>query len=164
MQTWTFTEARPPAGGPWDNEPDKAQWVDAATDLDCLVVRHVNFGYLCGYVGVPDGHALHGRQWQGIEPLGGHRGVNYSAYCQEGYEGGAGICHIPGPGRPAKIWWFGFDCGHLGGRYSDYHPTTSAVVQEILGNDSPYSQGVYRDFEYVKTEVTKLARQLRETR
>lgn len=41
--------------GPWDQEPDKVQWLDEATDLDALAVRNAGGG-LCGYVGVPPGH------------------------------------------------------------------------------------------------------------
>lgn len=45
--------------GPWDDEPDKVQWEDAATELPCLIVRN-GLGALCGYVGVPEGHPWHG--------------------------------------------------------------------------------------------------------
>lgn len=45
--------------GAWQNEPDKVQWVDEATGLDCLIVRNGG-GALCGYVGVPEGHPWHG--------------------------------------------------------------------------------------------------------
>ena len=42
-----------PSRGPWDNEPDKAQWIDEASGYDCLIVRGGG-GALCGYVGVPE--------------------------------------------------------------------------------------------------------------
>lgn len=45
--------------GPWHDEPDKIQWVDEETGLDCLIVRN-HGGALCGYVGVPDGHPAYG--------------------------------------------------------------------------------------------------------
>lgn len=45
--------------GPWDDEPDKLQWTDTVTGLPCLIVRN-QAGALCGYVGVPTGHPLHG--------------------------------------------------------------------------------------------------------
>jgi hypothetical protein len=50
--------------GPWNAEPDKVQWVDEATGLDCLIVRN-NGGALCGYVGVPEGHPWHGVDYSG---------------------------------------------------------------------------------------------------
>lgn len=41
--------------GEWDREPDKVQWVDEASGLDCLIVRGPH-GALCGYVGVAESH------------------------------------------------------------------------------------------------------------
>ncbi len=41
--------------GPWQDEPDKAQWLDAGSRLPCLIVRGP-VGALCGYVGLPPGH------------------------------------------------------------------------------------------------------------
>lgn len=26
------------------------------------------------------------------------------------------VCHVPEPGEPDSVWWFGFDCAHLGDR------------------------------------------------
>lgn len=45
--------------GPWQDEPDKVQWVDEATGLDCLMVRN-SAGTWCGYVGVGPDHPWHG--------------------------------------------------------------------------------------------------------
>jgi hypothetical protein len=42
--------------GPWDNEPDKVQWQDAATGLPCIARRSEAMGSWCGYVGVAEGH------------------------------------------------------------------------------------------------------------
>lgn len=56
-KSWTFPERcnRVKWGpGPWDGEPDKMQWTDPATGLDCLIVRNT-LGALCGYVGVTPG-------------------------------------------------------------------------------------------------------------
>ena len=39
----------------WLNEPDKANWIDEATGLDCMIHRGQS-GALCGYVGVPESH------------------------------------------------------------------------------------------------------------
>jgi hypothetical protein len=50
------------ARGPWDTEPDKAQWQDRATGLPCLIVRS-RIGALFGYVGVLPGHPLHGVEY-----------------------------------------------------------------------------------------------------
>ncbi len=43
--------------GPWQAEPDKVEWRHLG--LPCLIVRNGS-GALCGYVGVPPTHPLHG--------------------------------------------------------------------------------------------------------
>jgi hypothetical protein len=50
--------------GEWQNEPDKVQWVDEATGLDCLIVRGPS-GALCGYVGVGESHPYFGIEYSG---------------------------------------------------------------------------------------------------
>lgn len=54
--------------GPWQDEPDKRQWQDEVTKLPCLLVRGPH-GALCGYVGVPKGHPLHGIDYGQSAPL-----------------------------------------------------------------------------------------------
>lgn len=161
IRTWTFPERRPATSGPWDDEPDKAQWVDEATGLDCLIVRN-RLGALCGYVGLPPGHRLHGVDYYDAEDaadLHVHGGLTFADRCQEGAEDGPGVCHVPEPGRPAEVWWLGFDCAHAG--------DLSPGLQEDLakaGVDTSWRSGmfadVYRDFGYVQGQVTDLARQL----
>lgn len=84
--------------GPWIDEPDKIQWVDEATDFDCLAVRNT-FGAWCGYVGVPDTHPFHGvgysacpdgaceNSWEcGHSPesrLSVHGGITFADACHE---------------------------------------------------------------------------------
>lgn len=58
------------------------------------------------------------------------------------------ICHLPEPGEPDGVWWFGFDCAHSG----DLSPLRE---YEPLFND-----GAYRDIDYVTGEVQSLAKQL----
>lgn len=43
--------------GPWASEPDKVQWLDAETQLPCIVLRGP-VGALCGYVGIYADHPL----------------------------------------------------------------------------------------------------------
>lgn len=47
------------SNGQWKDEPDKLQWIDEKTGLDCLIVRNPNALNLCGYVGVPKTHPLY---------------------------------------------------------------------------------------------------------
>ncbi len=59
------------------------------------------------------------------------------------------ICHLPEPGEPDDIHWFGFDCSHAG----DEAPGLSQRYREAVGDQ-------YRDIEYVKAECRSLAQQL----
>jgi len=91
--------------GAWDNEPDRDEW--RAHGFPCLIVRN-RYGALCGYVGLPPGHPLHGKDYSDDETadLDVHGGLTYANAC-------AGhICHVPREGEPAEVWWLGFDCGH----------------------------------------------------
>jgi hypothetical protein len=145
--------------GPWNNEPDKAQWQDEATKLPCLIVRNGGVtGSLCGYVGVPQGHPLYGK---GDVDVDVHGGLTFASGCSHGPEDQS-ICHIPAPGESDNVWWFGFDCGHA----YDLAPALQALLPRVLPDDLMsrlqqfHLRDVYRDFAYVKAEVTQLAAQL----
>jgi len=130
--------------GPWQQEPDKVQWIDQTTNLDCLIVRGP-IGALCGYVGVPEGHPLHGKEYD--EPdVEVHGGLTFANLCADSKDEARHICHVPAPGRPDHIFWFGFDCAHSG----DYTPEPMRHRAD----------DVYRDLEYVRGQVESLARQL----
>lgn len=152
MQTWKHdaSEKEYPLDGPWADEPDKGQWVDEKTDLDCLIVRN-HMGTLCGYVGVAEGHPAFAQGYDLLPDLVVHGGVTFTGLCREDAEEGHGICHIPEEGRPDKVWWVGFDCGHAW----DVIP----IMQKYsltLDRDSEY-----RDWDYVKSECELLAQQLK---
>lgn len=133
--------------GPWMKEPDKAQWIDEATGLDCLIVRQPRAGHLCGYVGVPPGHVLYEKDWQEAdELLDMHGGCTFSRFCQPHETEDSGICHVPGPGRPDQVWWIGFDCAHSG----DFSPGL------LIG----LNHCTYKPFEYVQKQCADLAAQL----
>lgn len=119
--------------GPWQDEPDKAVWVDEKTGLDCLLVRGP-VGALCGYVGVPEDHPWHGRDYSASDHIcdetcdegycskrhdgspdsivNVHGGLTFANECHPDDDPSTGICHLPQSGRPEHIWWFGFDCAH----------------------------------------------------
>ncbi len=163
-------------GGPWDDEPDKAAWVDEAPGLDCMIVRGP-MGALCGYVGVPEGHPWHGKSyddclegnackapehegshWACQSPDGTarvHGGLTFADACSPSEKGpGHGICHIEQPGRPQHVWWFGFDCAHA----YDLVPKMLAFYRDR--GMRRLDDEVYRAFPYVVSEVTQLASQL----
>lgn len=151
--------------GPWQGEPDKLQWIDEATGLDCLIVRGPS-GALCGYVGVPEGHPYFGVEYHGCtitpacgEDYCGHRperaievhgGLTFSDFCHEGPPE-CGICHTPVEGRPDRVWWLGFDCAHSG----DLTPKYAADP------NWPIRDGWYKSRKYVEREVVQLAAQLK---
>ena len=158
--------------GQWDDEPDKAQWVDEATGLDCLIVRGP-MGALCGYVGVPDSHPWHGKGYSEClhdcneedhycwehspgSAVRVHGGLTFAAACHPDERGeGYGICHVAEPGRPDDVWWFGFDCAHA------YDLTPGMILADrMIGHSGFSGEDIYRTFGYVQRECADLARQL----
>ena len=152
--------------GPWLTEPDKVVWVDEATDLDCMAHRGP-LGAWCAYVGVPEGHPAYGQGYDDVD-VDAHGGLTYAAGCQETDDPAFGICHVPQEGRPAVVWWLGFDCHH----FMDYAPRMKEVHAQIAADvaavrdraghswDESDWQEVYRDLEYVIAECETLAAQL----
>jgi len=131
--------------GPWMHEPDRMQWRHEG--LDCLIVRNT-VGALCGYVGVPPGHAIHEVDYAGVHEqfpdVSVHGGLTYADKCQ------GPICHVPEPGQSDDVWWLGFDAAHIGD-----------LIPGRLGDDWPlFKDDVYRDLAYVTREVNQLAEQL----
>lgn len=169
MKTWTTIDKSDWGHGLWQDEPDKVQWVDETTGLDCLIVR-TPLGHLCGYVGVPPDHPWHGVDYGGCTKghshgedddivwcdwtpdniIRVHGGLTFAAGCQESDDPSTGICHVPAPGRPDDVWWFGFDHAHLG----DLSPGMRRWGRTDGGRD------VYRDLGYARRECGRLAAQL----
>jgi hypothetical protein len=158
LRTWNFAETHPKHDGPWRDEPDKAQWIDEATDLDCLAVRN-RLGAWCGYVGLPPGHPLHGFDYEQApeaRDIEVHGGLTFADKCAEGSEDEPRICHVPAPGRPADVWWLGFDCAHAG----DLVPGMQDAYTAAGINRPGGYRDTYRTFAYVQAECTSLASQL----
>lgn len=126
--------------GPWVEEPDREDFRYAG--LACFVHRGPS-GHWCGYVGVPPAHPLYGKNGDDID-VEVHGGLTYSSRC-------AGhICHVPRNGEPDTVWWFGFDCAHLG----DMSPADNRYDRH-----SPHE--TYKTVSYAKTETRRLAKQLK---
>lgn len=146
IQTWNFVDKSEwKSRGEWDDEPDKAHWVDAHTGLDCLIHRGPS-GALCGYVGVPESHPLFGKDYDDAD-VSVHGGLTFSDRCH-GDENGRGICHPTNKAANETVWWLGFDCAHAG----DFCPS----YQEYRFG----CYDTYKNFNYTKHEVESLARQL----
>jgi len=138
--------------GPWQQEPDRLDFVHAG--YACLVTRHPRHGHLCGYVGVDETHPLFGDPYQETpEEIDVHGGLTYSARCS------GQVCHVPAPGMPEDVWWFGFDAAHGG----DLSPGIAAREREYAP-PLPSIPGFcerYRSLEYMRCETESLAEQLR---
>lgn len=134
------------AEGPWMGEPDKVQWIDPDTGYDCLIVRN-HLGALCGYVGLPPGHPDYAKDYDAVD-VSVHGGLTFAGYCDPS-ESDETICHRPAEGRPEKVFWLGFDCGH----FMDLQPGLFGIGG--LGNET------YKDIGYVANEVEILAGQLK---
>lgn len=160
---WRYKDKSNWAEGPWQDEPDKAQWTDPKTGLPCLLVRQGQ-GSLCGYVGVPKGHPLFGVGYSDLdEELEVHGGITYTSLCEPHEDNPElGVCHVVEGGE--KVWWWGFDAGHAGDRTPD--PRRRDAVDNMVSGifdmiDSwPMGDGGYRDLAYMTGEVTDLAEQL----
>lgn len=166
---WTFVDKSLWGTGPWSSEPDKLQWEDPQTGMPCLAVRSFQ-GNWCGYVGVEPGHPFYGIPYAACArrpiPCVGddcshtpedlfdvHCGVNYSRACTDNPEG---ICHVPSPGEPEHLWWFGFDCGHA----FDISPVLNAQLRAMGSHPFDVPEMTYKSLEYVRTECRRLALQL----
>lgn len=151
--------------GPWSDEPDKVQWKDETTGLPCLAVRNGRGGgNWCGYVGVDATHPLYEKHYDTAHDLAGgyggdpgtgisvHGGLTYADHCAHSTDESQGICHVPDPGEPDDVWWFGFDCAHS----MDFTPGIASRYR-----DWPAIPGeIYRTLGYVREEVRRLARDL----
>jgi hypothetical protein len=102
-------------------------------------------GALCGYVGVPKGHPAHGADYMDVD-VSVHGGLTYGDECNDV------VCHVPEPGRPDDVYWFGFDCGH----FDDIIPAMETHVPRL----SAMTHGTYKTIAYVRAEITHLAEQL----
>lgn len=128
--------------GPWLHEPDRVDFEHAG--LPCLLLRN-RAGAWCGYAAVPPGHPLHGKDYE-TPDVEVHGGLTYASACDRH------ICHVPKPGEPDDVWWFGFDCSHSG----DISPAYDLPRGERY---SSYTDQ-YRTVDYARAETARLAEQL----
>ena len=118
--------------GPWDGEPDECEWTSKDGYL-CAILRHPHSGHLCGYVGVEPSHPQCNRSYIGNSFEGSvHGGLTFSNSDRGN----------------SNLWWFGFDCAHIGDR--------------TPGGDKWQKDGIYRDIYFVIAECEELAKQIGE--
>lgn len=155
----------------WETEPRHKEF--EADGLPCVMTRGPG-GHWCGYVGVPEGHALHGVGYSDtiisppksliertvdIDKIGainvlsaGLKSSDPYAACELALlidvHGGLTYASERKPGgEPDAHWWIGFDCAHAGDLSPEYDRYST-------GDD------VYRDAEYVEAECRSLAKQI----
>jgi hypothetical protein len=129
--------------GEWDNEPDRVDFIHVG--YSCFIMRN-HSGAWCGYVGVPSNHVGYGQDYNEMcEHVDVHGGLTYADKCR------GSICHIPEPGMPDDVWWFGFDTAH----YNDKVP--GMEFYRFYDKD----ERVYRNMEYTINETKQLAEQLK---
>lgn len=168
-------DRHPDGDGPWKMEADKVAWRDPATNMDCIIRRSKQGGYLCGYVAVPPGHPTFGFDGDALAALGihPHGGVDHGAPCEEWVPEPVSVCHVRE--RDAAIrrnttkaaaaaeidrqhddaWWFGFNCDKPG----DLQPGQRNAAATDRGSRVGV-RSVYRDENYVLAHVVDLAAQL----
>lgn len=126
-QFYRIPERHPDRLGPWSDEIDKLAWRDAASGLDCILLRQPS-GVWAGYVGIDPGHPLYGYRHDAIPAalrLSPHGGLDYSAPCQQGPRRteATRVCHVSvAAGRQTPHsdnldddkWWLGFECDKPG--------------------------------------------------
>ncbi len=132
--------------GPWQTEPDRVEW--RSHQFPCLIVRNDSCGNLCGYVGVPAMHPWYGKGYDDVEAEV-HGSLTFAGGCHDD----SPICHVPKRGEPKDVWWFGFDCAHLG----DLVPFMSKIRAE---RESRFDFGEsYKGIPFLTAEVELLAKQ-----
>lgn len=164
-------DVHPTSDGPWATEADKIAWTDPVSGYGCIIRRHPAGGYLCGYVSVPPGHPLFGRESGTLTGImiGVHGGLDYSAACEDWEDEDRSVCHPNGvpPGFQQGIhrneaadddaWWFGFSCNQR----TDLLPEDARRPREARTPAFGIDDSTYRTEAFVYAECIRLAAQLK---
>lgn len=114
-------------------------WSDEWEGYRLLAVKHPRMGHWCGYVGVPDTHEYHGKDYDDV-PVEVHGGLTYASDRAPRKD-------------PDGLWYLGFDCAHCG----DLIPGIANYV------GAPYTDlgDTFKDLDFVKRECMALAAQFK---
>lgn len=121
----------------WESEPDRISYEDEETGYPCLILRTATTGSLCGYVGTKEDHAAYQKDYDSVHEeynISVHGGLSYSGTHKD---------------ESKDIWWIGFDCAHAGDLIPEFN---------FHGGD------IYRNIEYVKSEIASLCTALKTAR
>ena len=153
------------------------------SEFRCIVIA-TDMGHRCGYVGVPKGYLLFSKTysdfitdemkdaWKKVreEPVG-KRGI-IDLVCHDPnkprigflFAVHGGITFSDADGKypiESELWWFGFDCGHIGDAKDE--SIMSEECKEIEQRyPSSFQEGVVRTLDYCVGECESLAKQIRE--
>lgn len=133
----------------WAIEPNRVSFTYKG--FECLIVRNDILGFLTGYVAVPEGHVLYGKDYgsEAVYSIDVHGGMTFSE---------EGMTYINGTGNyfkrfknahGKKLWWIGFDCGHAGDLVPYIHGFGLLSIGET-----------YKNIDFVKNEIKSMIDQI----
>lgn len=130
---------------PWEDEPDRAEWIQEPSGYKCRIRRNPITGTLCGYVGIPKGHRFWGVGYEGhnteVDDISDnvHGGLTYSQEEDDGW------------------WYFGFDTAH----HDDFSPKiVELLIDRHISNSRFYDSLNYKAWEYVDDQIYWLGKRL----
>ncbi|MFV0622661.1 hypothetical protein ACBY01_01440 [Sphingomonas sp. ac-8] len=165
-------DVHPTSDGPWSTEADKIAWTDPASGYPCIIRRSPLHQHLCGYVAVPPGHPLYGREYGTLFGImiGVHGGIDYSDVCERDAHEDRSICHVAadvGSRQEARravadnhdddAWWFGFSCDQRDDLVPSDTRRPGGYKTPAFGVDDP----TYKTEAFVYGECVRLAAQLK---
>jgi len=164
MQTERWIDKSKWGDGAWQHEPDRIEW--RAFGFACLMLRNPHGGMWCGYVGLPPGHAWHGKDYDDID-VSVHGGLTFAERCMDDDRPmRERVCHVPQPGESDDVWWLGFDCHHFMDLAPGHEATMRVIDIQLMSKygATPPRDYTYRDVAYVQLEVEQLAAQCKEAK
>lgn len=109
------------------------------------VITHNGRGFRCGYVRVPIGHPMHGKDWDEVDYLDVHGGITFAEADKPCDKGGKD-----------NAWWLGFDCAHYDDAQDPSLPHEWAYPSAyLLGGGTSI-----KTTEFVRRECFSLAEQI----
>lgn len=161
----------PVEAGPWSLEADKIAWTDQMSGYGCIIRRSIERGHLCGYVSIPPGHPLYGRELGSLTgiTIGVHGGIDYSNACEGHLPENRSVCHVvASPGIQQEVnrnvaadrddaWWFGFSCDQRDDIVPLENRRPRGDKTPAFGVDDP----TYKTEAFVYGECVRLAAQLK---
>lgn len=154
----------------WLKEPDLVEFV--YNGYDALIVRHPDFGHLCGYVVIPQDHPLYGNNnyMQDMNHLDVHGGITYGQFQY--------LTELKDNNKYKDKYLIGFDCAHTWDiqPYYDKRQVIKDIQKEYvhelndlinkfestlgIKKDALYEKETYKNIEFVTAELKRLIDQL----